>query len=995
MAHDRPYPGDRRLFREPSGQNKLFEKSYEEELEARRRQPVECLGLTFDDEDARRSHFLGRLREGLEELQAKLGGVPYAGLDETVARMATIERWPMGSEERLRRLAERMRHADSSKDLLQRWKDEVGFPHGEIEDILTLSDPPWHTACPNPFLSAFVDAYGHPYDPDEAYRRKPFAVDVSEGKTHAVYRAHGYHTKVPHLAIVPSILHYTEPGDLVLDGFAGTGMTGVAAQWCGTAPETYRKELEASWAKEGFAKPSWGLRRTIQNDLSPLAGFIAANYGLPFDLDGFADAGRALLDEVEAEVGWMYETLHTDGETKGRIDYTVWSEVFRCPECASEVVFVDEALDRTTGRVRTTFPCPACDAELNKDRLERVFESNLDTATGNVRQHIAFTPSLIRYTVDGGTFEKEPDADDRERVRRIAQLPLPSEVPTNRLPVEDMYHGSRLAPKGVTHVHHFFLPRAAHALAAIWSRGNAHVDVRLRHMLIYFVEQAIWGMSILNRYGPTHYSQVNRQLTGVYYVASQISEVSPRYNLGNKLSRLIKTFGRAPARRSSGCVTTASTTASLSIPDHSVDYVFTDPPFGENIYYADLNFLVESWHGVLTNAVPEAIVDRFKQKGLPEYQHLMQRCFEEYQRVLKPGRWITVVFHNSRNAVWTAIQEAMLAAGFVVADVRTMDKQQGSYRQVTSSAVKQDLVISAYKPNDGLEERFTLTRGTEEGVWDFLRTHLGQLPVFVAKEGKVEVVNERQPHVLFDRMVAFHVLRNVTVPLSVGEFLAGLVQRFPERDGMIFLPDQAPEYDQQRLAAEEVVQLEIFVVDESSAIQWMRQQLGRKPQTFQDLHPQFLQEIAGWQKHEKLPELSEMLDQNFLRYDGMGEVPSQIHSYLSTNFKEFRNLAKDHSSLRAKARDRWYVPDPRKAADVERRRTRVLLREFDEYRGSRQKRLKLFRLEAVRAGFFRAYQERDYAAIIAVAEKIPDAVLQEDQKLMLWYDQALTRMDQH
>ena len=111
---------------------------------------------------------------------------------------------------------------------------------------------------------------------------------------------------------------------------------------------------------------------------------------------------------------------------------------------------------------------------------------------------------------------------------------------------------------------------------------------------------------------------------------------------------------------------TASTTASLGIPDDSVDYVFTDPPFGENIYYADLNFLVESWHGVLTNAVPEAIVDRFKKKWLPEYQRLMQRCFEEYRRVLKPGRWITVVFHNSRNAVWTAIQEAMLAAGFVV-----------------------------------------------------------------------------------------------------------------------------------------------------------------------------------------------------------------------------------------------------------------------------------------------------------------------------------------
>ena len=327
----RSTPNDRigRLFRHPSGQDELFDKSYEEELEARRGEPVECLGLTFENDEARRSHFLGRLREGLEELHAKLGGVPCAGLDDTVARMAAIEHWPMGGEVRLRRLAERMRLGRSSKDLLQRWKDEVGFPHGEIEDILNLSDPPWHTACPNPFLGAFVEVYGNSGDPDEPYRRKPFAVDVSEGKTHPVYRAHGYHTKVPHLAIVPSILHYTEPGDLVLDGFSGTGMTGVAAQWCGTAPETYRKALEALWAKEGFGKPSWGLRHTIQNDLSPLAGFIAANYGLPFDLDAFAEAGRTLLDEVEAEVGWMYETLHTDDETRGRIDYTVWSEVFQ------------------------------------------------------------------------------------------------------------------------------------------------------------------------------------------------------------------------------------------------------------------------------------------------------------------------------------------------------------------------------------------------------------------------------------------------------------------------------------------------------------------------------------------------------------------------------------------------------------------------------------------------------------------------------------------
>ena len=185
--------------------------------------------------------------------------------------------------------------------------------------------------------------------------------------------------------------------------------------------------------------------------------------------------------------------------------------------------------------------------------------------------------------------------------------------------------------------------------------------------------------------------------------------------------------------------------------------------------------------------------------------------------------------------------------------------------------------------------------------------------------------------------------------------------------------------------------MSLFVSDESSAIAWLRQLLKDKPQTFQDIHPQFIKELGGWQKYEKPLELSELLEQNFLRYDGKGEVPNQIHSYLSTNFKEMRNLQKDALDLRTKAKDRWYVPDPNKAGDLEKLRERSLLKVFEDYRTSSQKRLKPFRLEAVRAGFKKAWQERDYATIITVARKIPENVLQEDPKLLMWYDQALTR----
>jgi hypothetical protein len=101
-------------------------------------------------------------------------------------------------------------------------------------------------------------------------------------------------------------------------------------------------------------------------------------------------------------------------------------------------------------------------------------------------------------------------------------------------------------------------------------------------------------------------------------------------------------------------------------------------------------------------------------------------------------------------------------------------------------------------------------------------------------------VAERLPYLLFDRMVAFHLQRGATVPLSAAEFYAGLRQRFPERDGMHFLETQAAEYDQKRSAVGDVEQFTFYVSDEKSSIQWLRQLLSDDPQTYQEIQPRFL-----------------------------------------------------------------------------------------------------------------------------------------------------------
>ena len=906
--------------------------------------PVECLGQTFPSDQARREYYLQLLAEKLKDPE---------------------------------------------------FRKQEGFPQGTDEAILAMSDPPYYTACPNPWLAEFVEYYGKPYDPSEPYQREPLAIDVSVGKTNPIYKAHSYHTKVPHLAIVPSILHYTEPGDIVLDGFAGSGMTGVAAQWCGCAPAAYRHELETAWKKDGRPAPKWGARRVILNDLSPAATFIAANYTIPFDVDAFAKAGKQLLEEVEQEIGWMYETLHSDGKTKGRIEYTVWSEVFSCPECAGEVNFLDEALDKESKRVREVFPCPHCGAELTKRRLERLYESKLDTATGKTIQVPKRAPSLISYVVGKSRYEKSPDAADLAILSQVEAQALPAEVPTLEIPPMHMTHErARMDYAGVTHVHHFYLPRAAQAMSKLWEKAKAHPDARIRAFLLFMVEQAIWNLTLLNSYRPTGFSQVSQYMKGVYYAPSQHSELTPWYVLRGKLDRLIKVFRDFKVGAGKTAISTGTATR-LPLPDDSVDYIFTDPPFGENIYYADLNFLVESWHRVTTDAKPEAIIDKFKKKALPEYQHLMQRCFAEYHRVLKPGRWMTVVFSNSKAAVWNAIQVALQQAGFVVAEVTALDKQQGSYRQVTSTtAVKQDLVISAYKPNGGLEQRFAERGACADSAWDFVQMHLKQLSVSKIRNGRLEFIVERDPRRIFDRMVSWFVRHNAVVPLSSQEFQEGLRQRFPERDGMVFLPEQVAEYDRKRAQVAQAPQMELFVCDERSAIDWLQNFLKRRPSTYQEIHPEFTTQLgAGWKKHEAKPGLMALLENNFLKYDGEGEVPSQIHAYLSSNFKDLRGLEKTDPRLIAKAKDRWYVPDPNKAQDLEKKREKMLLKEFQTYLGFTGRRLKEFRLEVLRAGFKDAWSKKDYQTIISVAKKIPDEALQEDEKLLLWYDQALTRTE--
>jgi 16S rRNA G966 N2-methylase RsmD/DNA-directed RNA polymerase subunit RPC12/RpoP len=783
---------------------------------------------------------------------------------------------------------------------------------------------------------------------------------VSEGKSNPIYTAHTYHTKFPHPAIMRYLLYYTQPGDNVLDAFGGTGMTGVAAQICDNPDKEIKFKIEYEW-KQMFGKmPTWGKRKAICGDLSPYASFISHNYNTPTDFDLFEKESKALLENVIKECSWLYETKHTDGGI-GLINYTVWSDVFNCSNCGKEIVFWDAAMNMEQKKVIDDFICPYCNSLNNKDSAEKTWITFFDTQQNKTIRIAKSEPVLMVYTYKTKRFQKRPDADDLKLVQRINETPIPKWCPTYELP----YGYNTEQPKrshGVTNIHLFYTKRNLFALSIL----NSRIESSLLPNKQKFI---LTGM--INRSTQMNRVHVNNfffggggwnagHLKGTLYIPSLPIETSILEQISDKIDSFKKAIIYLNKKYTN--LQYVGTASKILIKDNSIDYVFTDPPFGANIMYSELNFLPESWLKVLTNNKKEAIENKTQGKSLLEYQEIMTECFKEYYRVLKPSKWMTVEFSNTSAAVWNGIQTALQRSGFIIANVAGIDKKQGGIRSITTAvAVRQDLAISCYKPSEDFEYKFNTLQG-DKVVWDFINEHLHHLPVHIKRENNTTAIIERSPKILYDRLITFYLMRGLSVPIDAKDFQEGLKQRFEERDGMFFSAEQVAEYDEKKATAPNVVQISWIVTNESDAIEWLKNRLRKESQKYQDIMPEFRIATQSLRKGDTLPELKELLEQSFIQEsDG-----------------------------------RWRTPDPNEAKDREALRTKVLLKEFNTYvyavNQPKAKKLKEVRVEALRAGFKNCWEQKDFITIVRLGDMIPQNILLEDEQLLMYYDIAKDRV---
>lgn len=853
--------------------------------------PVTCLGITFANDSERRAYFREELRKKLPEL-----------------------------------------------------KKIEGFPIGEDEDIINLSDPPYYTACPNPWLNDFIEQWEE--DKKELIKDgkrekekvviEPYASDVSEGKNNPIYMAHSYHTKVPHPAIMRYILHYTEPGDIVFDGFSGTGMTGVAANLCGSASDV--ETLKEKGVKVG-------VRHGICSDLAPIATLIASSYNLPFDAKNFEQRANSIIDHVEKELGWMYETKI--GGRKAKINYTIWSDVFTCPSCGQEIVLWNESVDLEKGIIKDTFSCPHCGIECSKKSLEKVWETSYDEVLDETTKMNKKVPVRINYT-SNTRGEKDVEDFDIELIesinygnRKYCTVQLPDGFNTSQ-PINS---------NGICYTHQFFTKRNYIFLSRV-------LQLIKEHGL-----PIVWFTSVLQNASKMYKFRTDRKggiLNGTLFVPSLNIEQNPANLLRSKIRDFVST---SYTQRGNSTISVLSATSLDTIRDNSIDYMFVDPPFGSNIMYSELSSIWEGWLGVSTNNKDEAIVNDYQNKTLFDYQKLMNASFKEFYRILKPGKWLTIEFSNTQASVWNSIQNALQGVGFVVANVAALDKKQGSFKAVTTTtAVKQDLVITCYKPSEETTNAFISSGNTDKNVWDFIDEYLHHLPVHIERNDSTTVVIERSPKILYDRLISYYVQHGYSVPMDAADFQAGLRERYLERDGMFFTSEQAAEYESKMKSLPGgVISMGIMISSEADGIQWLRNELGVSPKTRQDLYTGWMQARGAIRKGDKLPEIDDILEENFIKEsDG-----------------------------------KWRVPDANDEKDLEILRTKALLKEFNlcvEQASKPKSKIKEVRVEALRAGFKQCYIDKDFKTIVMVGDKIPENLLTEDEVLLQYYDIASSRV---
>jgi DNA modification methylase len=562
---------------------------------------------------------------------------------------------------------------------------------------------------PNPELPDFIRRHATPYDPaTDRYDVPAFNRDIIVDKAHppkAIYDMHTYWSKKHWAAIREYIRHYLpekyypKGTGLVLDCFSGSGMTGVAAM------------MED--------------RPCILIDASPAAAFISHCYTHPVDPEELQDAYDRMLTEpyppdlrsqlrqiagrdignLQQELDWLYETRCDRCGGPATTEYVVYSEEFQCRNCNEKVALYDCPEIAVPKKARY---CPYCLAKNQGNPHKDFAISTRSEKYGAIPVKLVYECLGKCKPKRGVRLRAEDQRTRRGRYYREYDLAKIEEIDKATIPhwfphrkMMDVDDDSK--PWGVK-----------------WRAGTSN----FRTVADLYVKRNLWALAALKRgidgvtdgLHPAHIVRTVPSLTssrmlrekkraiqaGTYYIPMESRQISVRnaFEYGTRVvvagQRELYAYGEG----ASNLVSNGSALVPCEPLRELADYIFTDPAYVGKVQYGELNFVWEAWLGFAAGWLKdELIVNPFRHKSLNDWDHDLRTALANCFDSLKPGRWLSLCYHDTDPGTWSRVQDILLDTGFEIHTVTVLDpKQKSSNQSKGEKVVKSDLVLNCRKP---------------------------------------------------------------------------------------------------------------------------------------------------------------------------------------------------------------------------------------------------------------------------------------------------------
>jgi hypothetical protein len=527
----------------------------------------------------------------------------------------------------------------------------------------------------------------------------PYEKPIESTRSGAIFRFHPYPTKINFRSIMPFVLAHTKPNDVVYDGFAGSFSTAFGAAAC----EIHDAKLIQNLGISSLVKIPWGKRKIISSDIGQLPTFIGKTLTTKINFEEFEKCFNNIISKIEHDWNWMYQT-EDPNSNNGIIRYTIYSDLIQCKNCKNKSTYYELFVDEKEGKFMDESICKKCNEKIMSNNLIKVTENIYDDILGKKIIQTKRIPVKIYGSTKTSRWERKPTTKDIKQLKKIQKIKLRfKQKPIKLLSGKEKWgelHRSGYH-KGITHLHHFYTKRNFLCLSILYNAVKYFPKDFKDHYLLLLSSYNVSNSSIMARFVFKEKNTkpvITSNQPGTLYVSSCPVEKNPFLGIKKKF-RDLKEAKKEISQWNSEIIVNNSSAQDSHLKDNSVDYIFTDPPFGENIQYSEVNFLSEAWLGKKTKNLNETIISKYQKKDLQKYENLLTSAFQENFRILKPGKFMTVIFHNTKKEVWNSLRNAISSSGFEIMKSSILDKDQTSFKQTTTKgAVKKDIILLTQKP---------------------------------------------------------------------------------------------------------------------------------------------------------------------------------------------------------------------------------------------------------------------------------------------------------